>query len=188
MRTIPPNAVITSAATAGETFSAIMRPESSATNSGAVYCNVTACPIGIRASAEKYKIIAVKPTAQRRNIVLGSFIFNEIPRLAAKTATANAITAERTRITTQTSTPSSPLVYFTRAFIVPKQILPKIIHNTAALGESAPISDSFSDSTNELRSGPSPLASAISARLRPSPRLANQSSPQRASSTLATSW
>ncbi len=57
-----------------------------------------------------------------------------MPRLAAKAATAKAITAERTRIIIQTS--ACTLVHFTRAFIVPKQRLPKIIHRTAALGES----------------------------------------------------
>jgi hypothetical protein len=33
-------------------------------------------------------------------------------------------------------TSACTLVHFTRAFIVPKQRLPKIIHRTAALGES----------------------------------------------------
>ncbi len=40
--TIPVNAVITRAITEGCTFSAIILPESNATNKGAVYCKVTA--------------------------------------------------------------------------------------------------------------------------------------------------
>ena len=67
-------------------------------------------------------------------------ILRLMPRLAAKVATAKAITAERTMMIIQTS--ACTLVHFTRAFIVPKQKLPKIIHRTAALGDSEVSSDS----------------------------------------------
>ena len=69
------------------------------------YMREEAWPKGIFANEEKYRIIAVRPTAQRRNIVFESLIFNDIPRLNAKATTANAITAERTKITIQTSIP-----------------------------------------------------------------------------------
>ncbi len=167
-----------------------------------MYCRDTACPIEIRESAVKYRIIAIKPTVQRRNIVFESLTFSEIPRLAAKAATAKAITAERTRIIIQTSTPSRLLVYLTRAFIVPKLRLPKIIHKTAIRGASvaspvakfARFAASFvlsaedSVATKEDKSGPIPSVAAISARPLPSPRLTNQTSPQRDSRTEATFW
>ena len=50
---IPVNAVITSIDTPADTFSASTFPESRATNSGAVYWRVTACPIEILAKAVK---------------------------------------------------------------------------------------------------------------------------------------
>tara|TARA_Y100000588_G_scaffold331292_1_gene368816 strand:- start:4338 stop:4547 length:210 start_codon:yes stop_codon:yes gene_type:complete len=57
------------------------------------------------------------------------------------------------------------LVHFTKAFIVPKQKLPKIIHKTATRGESG-ISDSV---TKEERSGLLVLEE-ISANPLPNPR------------------
>ncbi len=92
------------------------------------------------------------------------FTLRLMPRLAAKAATAKAITAERTMMIIQTS--ACTVVHFTRAFIEPKQRLPKIIHRTAARAES----DVFSWLTNDDRSGPSEADEAISPRPRPSPR------------------
>tara|TARA_B100001179_G_scaffold119879_1_gene85717 strand:+ start:272 stop:562 length:291 start_codon:yes stop_codon:yes gene_type:complete len=83
-------------------------------------------------------IIAISPTVQRKSIVLGSFTLRLMPRLAAKAATAKAMTADLTRMIIHTSTCTD--VHFTKTFIDPKQMLPKIIHRTAARGESEEIS------------------------------------------------
>ena len=75
----------------GDTFSLIIRPDKRATNKGAVYCKVTACPIGILASAEKYNIIAIRPDKHLKNIVLVSFGTKVILfKLAIITSTASS--------------------------------------------------------------------------------------------------
>ena len=79
IRIIPIKAVISRTNTEDDTFSLINRPESNATNNGAVYCNVTAWPIGINDNAVKYSNIAINPVRHRKNIFLLSFTLRLMP-------------------------------------------------------------------------------------------------------------